>query len=253
MRWTRRVTESVFWLERNVMSIAKQLGAANSASSRVWAAYLYTNTQQGVRVCVGGCVCQFDCVLPASCQFHCQDIEARKLVYRKSGFGQGAIAVAGERQAEVRWVTVGCGVVWCGVQREQRRLSAGNTRKLYVAGAVWICRCRSKIEIDGRLSENLNGAKSISKLSKSRARQRGDGGRGSARHEVSSRLAPLHVSNMLNITDLVVVMVNPVVAQRLRPLGAMPEDLCPVSVCVCLRMCVCVCLLGTYASMLGMC
>lgn len=113
MRWTRRVTESVFWLERNVMSIAKQLGAANSASRRVWAAYLYTNTQQGVRVCVGGCVCQFDCVLPASCQFHCQDIEARKLVYRKSGFGQGAIALAGEWQAEVRWVTVGCGVVWC--------------------------------------------------------------------------------------------------------------------------------------------
>lgn len=120
-----------------------------------------------------------------------------------------------------------------------RRLSAGNTRKLYVAGVVWICR-QSKIEIDGRLSENLSDGKSISKPSAKGV------SKGGGPHEVSStRLAPLHVSNMLNITDLVLVMANPVVvAHRLRPRGAMPEDLCvaSVSVCVCAYVSVCACL-----------
>lgn len=75
------------------MSIAKQLGAVSSQS--VGCLFIYQYTARCVCVSMGCvCVCQFDCVLPASCQFHCQDIEARKLVYRKSGFGQGAIAVA---------------------------------------------------------------------------------------------------------------------------------------------------------------
>lgn len=67
------------------MSIANSWakGSKGIATLKVYTAYLYTNTHTHAR---------FDCVLPASCQFHCQDIEARKLVYRKSGFRQTVVA-----------------------------------------------------------------------------------------------------------------------------------------------------------------
>jgi len=44
-----------------------------------------------------------------------------------------------------------------------------------------------------------------------------------------SRLAPVHVSNMLNITDLVVVMVASMVATHFEPRSSIPQDLCSLS------------------------
>lgn len=54
MRWTRRVTESVFRVERNVMSIAKQLGAVSSEQrvESVGCLFIYQYTARCV--CVYG-------------------------------------------------------------------------------------------------------------------------------------------------------------------------------------------------------